>query len=82
MSQKLFAVAWKNCNVCEEKYVFKAPREFCDHLREHHCTREGGSFVCQYGHNKICPSLPLDGVSDQDYEDHVAREHVADTCMY
>jgi vacuolar protein sorting-associated protein 54 len=58
-------------------FKFKSPREFCAHLREYHCTKEGGSFVCRYGMNRVCPSLPLEGVSDKDYEDHVARDHVA-----
>lgn len=79
MSQKPFVLAWKKCDLCIECAVFKSSQEFCEHLRSKHCTIEGGSFVCQYGYNKICPSLPLEGVSDQDYEDHVAREHVAKT---
>ena len=77
-------VAWKRCTLCQQKghlkatsFVFKSPREFCGHLREYHCTKEGGSYVCRYGPNGVCPSLPVDGVSDQDYEDHVARDHVA-----
>lgn len=46
------------------------------HLRSRHCTREGGSFVCRYGFNGVCASLPLDGVSDRDYDAHVAKYHV------
>lgn len=46
------------------------------HLRNRHCTREGGSFVCRYGFNGVCASLPLDGVSDRDYDAHVAKYHV------
>lgn len=46
------------------------------HLRDHHCTREGGSFVCRYGSNGVCASLPLDGVNNRDYESHVNRYHV------
>lgn len=48
----------------------------CRHLRERHCSVEGGSFVCRYGYNGVCSSLPLDGVSDRDYETHVERYHV------
>lgn len=72
-------VPWKRCSVCppDTVPVFKSPREFCAHLRDYHCTKEGGSFVCRYGMNRVCPSLPLEGVSDRDYEDHVARDHVA-----
>ena len=47
------------------------------HLREKHCTVEGGSFVCRYGYNGVCSSLPLDGVSDQDYEAHVEKYHLS-----
>lgn len=38
---------------------------------------EGGSFVCRYGYNGVCSSLPLDGVSDKDYEAHVEKYHVS-----
>lgn len=51
---------------------------FCfRHLRERHCTKEGGSYVCRYGYNGVCNSLPLDGVSDRDYESHVQRHHTS-----
>lgn len=46
------------------------------HLRDRHCSVEGGSFVCRYGYNGVCSSLPLDGVSDRDYETHVNKYHV------
>lgn len=46
-------------------------------MRERHCSIEGGSFSCQYGENKVCSSLPLDGVSDHDYEVHVQKYHVS-----
>lgn len=49
------------------------------HLREKHCTVEGGSFVCKYGYNCVCSSLPLDGVSDKDYEAHVEKYHLMST---
>jgi len=32
--------------------------------------------VCRYGFNGVCASLPLDGVSDRDYDAHVAKYHV------
>lgn len=47
------------------------------HLRDKHCSVEGGSFVCRYGYNNVCSSLPLDGVSDKDYEAHVEKYHVS-----
>lgn len=65
---------WKNCKLCSLQC--KSSREFARHLREFHCSKEGGSYVCRYGPNNICPSLPLEGVSDMDYENHIARDHV------
>ncbi|ESO85430.1 hypothetical protein LOTGIDRAFT_229439 [Lottia gigantea] len=82
MSTKLdslkLPVPWKKCLYCKDiqTSVFKSPREFCQHLRDFHCTKEGGSYVCRYGMNNVCQSLPVDGVSDKDYEDHVAKDHV------
>lgn len=67
---------WKTCVVCRSGFGFKTPREFTQHLRDFHCSKEGGSFVCRYGMNGVCPSLPLEGVSDRDYDDHVSRDHV------
>lgn len=32
--------------------------------------------MCRYGMNGVCPSLPLEGVSDRDYDDHVVRDHI------
>ncbi|KAL3873549.1 hypothetical protein ACJMK2_036648 [Sinanodonta woodiana] len=69
-------IPWKQCTICKEKLIFKSPREFTRHLRDFHCTKEGGSYVCRYGLNDVCPSLPVEGVSDRDYEDHIARDHV------
>ena len=70
--------SWNKCSVCTDGaggVCFKSSQDFRRHLREHHCTKEGGSFVCRYGPNGVCPSLPLEGVSDRDYEDHVNRDH-------
>lgn len=41
-----------------------------------HSTQEGGSFVCKYGRNNVCPSLPIDGVNQDDYENHVEKCHI------
>lgn len=49
---------------------------FIRHLRDRHCTIEGGSFVCRYGYKGVCASLPVDGVSDRDYEAHVMKFHM------
>lgn len=68
--------SWKTCVVCRDRINFKSPRDFTQHLRDFHCAKEGGSFVCRYGMNGVCPSLPLEGVSDRDYDDHVSRDHV------
>ncbi|XP_064600313.1 vacuolar protein sorting-associated protein 54-like [Liolophura sinensis] len=70
------SVSWRRCSVCQDSGSFKSPRDFCRHLRDFHCTKEGGSFVCRYGSTGVCPSLPVEGVSDKDYEDHVVRHHV------
>jgi len=75
-----YVVSWKRCALCwpsDSAGPFISPQDFCRHLRDYHCTREGGSFVCLYGMNGVCPSLPVEGVSDRDYEDHVVRDHVA-----
>lgn len=45
------------------------------HLREKHSVVEGGSFVCRYGYNSVCNSLPVEGVSDSDYFHHVVKHH-------
>ena len=67
---------WKFCLLCGTKIVFKTSAEFKSHLRMRHSTQEGGSFVCKYGRNNVCPSLPLDGVNQDDYENHVEKVHV------
>lgn len=69
------AKPWQSCAICSDKKFFRTPREFSSHLRQLHCTKEGGSFVCHYGKNGVCPSLPVEGVSDKDYEDHVRKNH-------
>lgn len=46
---------------------------FFRHLRTEHCTKEGGSFVCRYGDNGVCSSLPVEGVSDKDYVAHAVK---------
>lgn len=35
--------------------------------------------MCRYGYNAVCSSLPLDGVSDKDYEAHVEKYHLMST---
>ena len=71
---------WKNCGVCRSSsFDFKSHREFIRHLRDFHCSKEGGSFVCRYGANGVCRSLPIEGVNDHDYEEHVIKVHVSTT---
>ncbi|KAH9376025.1 hypothetical protein HPB48_005669 [Haemaphysalis longicornis] len=67
---------WRHCQHCPKKRAFKTADEFRTHLRERHCTKEGGSFVCRYGDHDVCSSLPLEGVSDEDYEAHVSKHHL------
>ncbi|XP_055878405.1 vacuolar protein sorting-associated protein 54-like [Biomphalaria glabrata] len=69
-------IPWKKCSLCRDANVFKSPRDFSQHLRDFHCSKEGGSYVCRYGMNGVCPSLPLEGVSDRDYDDHVIKDHI------
>lgn len=56
-------------------YNFKTPREFVRHLRDFHCNKEGGSYICRYGANGLCSVLPVEGVSDKDYEEHILKVH-------
>ncbi|CAJ0939235.1 unnamed protein product, partial [Mesorhabditis belari] len=66
----------RHCDVCPSRgHPFYDASEFVHHLRNTHLTREGGSFVCRYGPNGVCPSLPLEGVNDIDYEAHLRRFH-------
>ncbi|XP_037274365.2 VPS54 subunit of GARP complex scat [Rhipicephalus microplus] len=69
-------VPWRNCQHCPKPRTFKTADEFRTHLRERHCSKEGGSFVCRYGEHDVCASLPVEGVSDEDYEAHVAKHHL------
>ena len=32
--------------------------------------------MCLYGGNAVCATLPLEGVSDVDYEQHVVKQHI------
>ncbi|EFN76174.1 Vacuolar protein sorting-associated protein 54 [Harpegnathos saltator] len=63
------------CEHCSNQ-TFKQIQDFVRHLRDQHCSREGGSFVCLYGYNGVCTSLPVEGVSDKDYVAH-ATKHAA-----
>uniref|UniRef100_A0A7M5WYY1 Vacuolar protein sorting-associated protein 54 n=1 Tax=Clytia hemisphaerica TaxID=252671 RepID=A0A7M5WYY1_9CNID len=67
---------WKFCLLCGTRVTFLSPNEFKRHLRMNHSTQEGGSFVCKYGRNNVCPSLPIDGVNQDDYENHVEKCHI------
>lgn len=65
---------WNSCTYCNSVH-FNQLQEFIRHLRDKHCTQEGGSFVCRYGENSVCCSLPVEGVNDADYEHHVYKDH-------
>lgn len=62
-------------NICGLELYYLPMFLLYSHLRERHSTQEGGSFVCRYGPNGVCPSLPLDGVDDRDFEAHIQRCH-------
>ena len=68
---------WNKCDNClNNDLVFESAAQFGHHLRDVHSTREGGSYVCRYGPNNICASLPVEGVSDRDYESHIVKCHI------
>lgn len=67
---------WRKCALCS--IAMRTQTDFLKHLRDKHCAKEGGSFVCRYGLHGVCPTLPVDGVSDIDYEYHVAKDHMMD----
>lgn len=75
-SRFVSSVPWRQCILCEGE-TFKSPREFSNHLLIQHCKKEGGSYICLYGTNSICQTLPLEGVSERDYESHVNRVHIS-----
>ncbi|XP_014216228.1 vacuolar protein sorting-associated protein 54 [Copidosoma floridanum] len=60
------------CEHCDN-LTFKHINDFIRHLRVQHCSQEGGSFVCRYGYNGVCSSLPVEGVSDKDYVAHAVK---------
>ena len=66
----------KKCLICHRKQIFNSAKLFKNHLRMAHCSKEGGSFVCQYGRNNVCTSLPVEGVNENDYINHVEKVHI------
>ncbi|VDD86917.1 unnamed protein product [Enterobius vermicularis] len=64
------------CDICCPTVVISDRFEFSRHLRNVHSVKEGGSYICRYGPNGICQTLPLEGVSDHDYEAHLRKYHV------
>ncbi|KAH7642801.1 vacuolar protein sorting-associated protein 54-like protein [Dermatophagoides farinae] len=70
---------WKRCEFCTNDETFSSPFQFGNHLRMYHSKIEGGSHVCSYGPNSMCPLLPYEGVSGRDYETHVAKCHIFPT---
>lgn len=65
----------RECELCLPRIKFHDQAQFARHLRMVHATKEGGSYICHYGENNVCQKLPLEGVSDDDYETHVRRVH-------
>ncbi|KAH9412664.1 Vacuolar protein sorting-associated protein 54 [Dermatophagoides pteronyssinus] len=71
---------WKRCEFCTmsngdngETIIFSSPFHFGNHLRTYHSKIEGGSYVCSYGSNGMCPLLPYEGLNGRDYETHIAK---------
>ncbi|KRX39047.1 Vacuolar protein sorting-associated protein 54 [Trichinella murrelli] len=84
---------YASCLLCRQsgRAEFKSAAEFIDHLRTMHCTKEGGSYIChaalnvvkqrvllRYGPYNVCRSLPVEGVADKDYEEHIRKVHLPD----
>lgn len=69
-------VSWRSCRICDGEQ-FKSPKDFASHLKMVHCRKEGGSYICTYGPNSLCKTLPLEGVCSKDYDTHILRFHVA-----
>ena len=67
---------WRNCLYCKQQQIFSYANDFRQHLRNLHCSKEGGSFICQYGRNNVCSNLPLEGVNEKDYLTHVDKIHI------
>ncbi|XGW01766.1 hypothetical protein V3C99_014122 [Haemonchus contortus] len=65
----------RECELCLPRLKFHDQAQFARHLRVVHATKEGGSYICHYGENNVCQKLPLEGVSDDDYETHIRRVH-------
>lgn len=64
---------WKLCSLCSVS--FKNAGEYIEHLHTRHCMREKDLFICRYGHRGVCSSSPAGGVSEKDYDCHVAKDH-------
>lgn len=67
---------WSRCHLCAGEPNFTSASQFGNHLRQCHSKKEGGSHVCLFGPNSMCPLLPYEGVSDRDYESHIAKCHI------
>ncbi|TKR70038.1 hypothetical protein L596_022109 [Steinernema carpocapsae] len=64
------------CELCPPSIHIANRVDFAHHLRAVHCTKEGGSFICRYGPNNLCQTLPVEGVADHDYELHLRKYHI------
>ncbi|KAK0408503.1 hypothetical protein QR680_003998 [Steinernema hermaphroditum] len=64
------------CELCPPSIRIANRIDFAHHLRAVHCTKEGGSFICRYGPNNVCQTLPVEGVADHDYELHLRKYHI------
>ena len=64
---------WKLCSLCSVS--FKKAGEYIEHLHTRHCMRQKDLFICRYGDRGVCSSSPASGVSEKDYDCHVAKDH-------
>ena len=64
---------WKLCKICS--ISFKNAGEYLEHLRSRHCARDRALFICKYGEKGVCSSSASDGITGEDYDNHIARDH-------
>ncbi|KAK6041200.1 hypothetical protein COOONC_21295 [Cooperia oncophora] len=66
----------RECELCLPRLKFHDQAHFARHLRVVHDKRRRiRTFASHYGENNVCQKLPLEGVSDDDYETHIRRVH-------
>ncbi|XP_047133571.1 vacuolar protein sorting-associated protein 54 isoform X1 [Hydra vulgaris] len=66
----------RKCLYCKQQQYFSYADDFRNHLKNLHCGKEGGSFVCQYGRNNVCSILPIEGANEKEYLTHIEKVHI------